>query len=246
MHCHSSFTLAISCFAVFCLVGIQACPAWSPTEWFSSSGDTSQVGTPAWWKKHKSKAEFVPGEGFRVEGFAGFFDDQGRPIQTSVAKVVEQKKAKGLLNDIKVVEQVDGIKRNSGSAQMYQARSCMPRGKICSAARNTTMPPMHSPKRSSAGPDSQIEQDAMFFQAESYFFGKKYARRFRCTTNCWTNIPTRCISTKSSGGSSPSPAIGSSTTTTIPIGSRPPIRSMTRVPGSIPWAMRSRPTRISA
>ena len=65
-------------------------------------------------EKHRETAEFVPGEGFRVEGVDGYFDDQGRPIQTNVAKVVKEKTSKGLLNDMNVIEQVDEIKSQFG------------------------------------------------------------------------------------------------------------------------------------
>ena len=158
-------------------VAPPTCRGWSPTEWFSSSGDTSQVGTPAWWKKHKSKAEFVPGEGFRVDGFAGFFDDQGRPIQTSVAKVVEQKKAKGLLNDIKVVEQMGEIKEKIGiRTDLDQARELYAQGEDLFRRQEYDDAADAFAEAIKRGPDSQIEQDAMFFQAESYFFGKKYSK----------------------------------------------------------------------
>ncbi len=73
-----------------CLIQPCASVEWNPLNWqlpSSTAGDPQEVGTKAWWKKHKKKAEFVPGEGFRVEGFAGYFDQEGRPIQAKVAKV---------------------------------------------------------------------------------------------------------------------------------------------------------------
>src|SRR5690606_25874384 len=71
-----------------------------------SSGTEAPAGTPQWWKKHKKQAVFVPGEGYRVEGFEGYYDQEGRPIAARVAKVVKQEKKNGLLHDAKVIESV--------------------------------------------------------------------------------------------------------------------------------------------
>ena len=48
-----------------------------------------QAGSKAWWRKHKKKAVFVPGQGYQVEGFDGFYDGDGRPIDAPVDVVVE-------------------------------------------------------------------------------------------------------------------------------------------------------------
>ncbi|MEQ8849387.1 tetratricopeptide repeat protein [Botrimarina sp.] len=37
-----------------------------------------------WWRRHKSKAEFVPGEGYRVPGYEGFYDGSGVPIDAPI------------------------------------------------------------------------------------------------------------------------------------------------------------------
>lgn len=37
-----------------------------------------------WWRRHKSKAEFVPGQGYRVAGYEGFYDGAGVPIEAPV------------------------------------------------------------------------------------------------------------------------------------------------------------------
>ncbi len=177
MQRNSSPTIAILCFAIFYLVGISACPAWGPTEWFGSSGDSAQVGTPDWWKRHKKTAEFVPGEGYRVEGVNGYFDDQGRPIQTSVAKIVKQKEAKGLLNDMKVIEQVDEIKSQFGmGTDETLAQQSYALGEDFFRRQEYAKAAKAFKEAISRGTDTQIEQDALFFQAESYFFDNKYSK----------------------------------------------------------------------
>ena len=177
MQRNSSFLATFLLLVGFGILGNPDCLAWGPSDWFSSSGESAQVGTPAWWKKHKKTAVFVPGEGFRVEGVEGYFDDQGRPIQTHVAKVVKQKESKGLLNDIKVIEQVDEIKSQLGmgadatvSQQAYaQGEDYFRRQEYAKAAKAFK-------EAIARGPDTQIEQDAMFYQGESYFFDKKYTK----------------------------------------------------------------------
>ena len=68
----------------------------NPTTWENPLfvGSNAPVGTPKWWKQNKGKAEFVPGEGFRVAGVEGYFDQQGRPIQAKVAKAIQKEKSK--------------------------------------------------------------------------------------------------------------------------------------------------------
>ena len=53
----------------------------NPTTWHMPSllSEEAPPGTSDWWKKHKSKAEFVVGEGWRVPGFEDYYDDEGRP-----------------------------------------------------------------------------------------------------------------------------------------------------------------------
>ena len=42
------------------------------------------VGTAKWWKRYKSKAVFEQGKGYKVEGFEGHFDGNGRPLGRAV------------------------------------------------------------------------------------------------------------------------------------------------------------------
>lgn len=40
------------------------------------------VGSPRWWKKHRSQAVFHPGKGYKVPGFDGYFDGEGQPLES--------------------------------------------------------------------------------------------------------------------------------------------------------------------
>jgi outer membrane protein assembly factor BamD (BamD/ComL family) len=134
-------------------------------------------GTPAWWRKHKKQAEFVVGSGYRVEGFDGYYDDQGRPIQAPVSKiVVPQSEGGGLFNDIKLSSAVAGVKEKVGlGPDEAEARSLYAEGE--ELFRNERYGPAGKKFKAAIArwPDSQLEQDAMFQLAESQFFAKKYS-----------------------------------------------------------------------
>jgi outer membrane protein assembly factor BamD (BamD/ComL family) len=167
--------------AIFSLIWNSPCAAinLNPTswEWPSLGGESAAPGTPGWWKKNKGTAEFVPGEGFRVEGAPGFYDQEGRPIKTQVAKVVQQeKKDVGLLKDINFTQSVNNLKSQVGlgpdqqlAEQAYAAgEDLFRREQYGEAAKqfNQTI---------ARWPDSQLEQDARFFLGECEFFGDNYA-----------------------------------------------------------------------
>lgn len=84
---------------------------WQMASWL---GEPAVQGTPAWWKKHKRNSVFVPGKGYRVVDVEGYFDQEGRPIHTRVAKVVDQKKSSSLLGGETVVKTMDDIKAKVG------------------------------------------------------------------------------------------------------------------------------------
>lgn len=142
-------------------------------------GDSAALapGTAGWWRRHKKQAEFVVGSGYRVEGFEGFYDEQGRPINAPVSKVIPKESGSGgLLNDLKLNSAVAGMKEKVGlgpdeaeaRAAFAEGESLFRREKYGEAAKKF--------KAAAAGwPDSQLEQDAMFQRAESFFFAQRYA-----------------------------------------------------------------------
>ncbi|MCC6493037.1 MAG: outer membrane protein assembly factor BamD [Pirellulales bacterium] len=144
--------------------------------WPEIGSEKAPVGTPAWWKKHKKQAVFDPGKGFRVDGVEGYFDEQGRPINARVAKVVDQKDAGGgLLGDPQFQKRMTELKQSVGLGPDHEqaqqdfdaAEDLFRREKYGEAAK-------HYKEAAGGWPDSQLEQDAMFKQAESYFFAARY------------------------------------------------------------------------
>ncbi|MDZ4659061.1 MAG: outer membrane protein assembly factor BamD [Bythopirellula sp.] len=163
-----------------CLIQPCASVEWNPLNWqlpSSTAGDPQEVGTKAWWKKHKKKAEFVPGEGFRVEGFAGYFDQEGRPIQAKVAKVVKPKEGGGLLQDANLIETVDEVKTQLGMGpDAAAAREAYARGEDLFRRGEYAAAADAFDEAVDRDPNAEIEQDALFYLAESYFFANEYSK----------------------------------------------------------------------
>jgi len=151
----------------------------NPTTWETPplflSGN-APVGSPAWWKKQKSKAEFVPGEGYRVADVEGYFDQEGRPIQAKVAKTVKQDGPKGLLKDVNVTAAVADIKSQVGlGPDEQQAKLAFAKGEDLFQREKYPAAAKQFKQTIARWPDSILAQDAMFLMAESYFFSHDYA-----------------------------------------------------------------------
>ena len=150
---------------------------FNPTSWHwpSLSGESAAPGTPEWWKKHKSDAELVPGEGFRVAGFDGYFDQEGRPIGARVAKVVNAEKSSGLLNDVKVIQKMSEVKTQVGYGPDEQrAKEAYAAGEDFFRRQEYESAAKQFKQTVARWPDSSLEQDAMFFLGESQFFSDNY------------------------------------------------------------------------
>ena len=145
-------------------------------EWPSLAGEAAPPGTPDWWKKHKGDAEFVPREGFRVEGAPGFYDQEGRPIKTRVAKVVQQdKKNVGLLKDVNFTQSVNDWKSQVGLGPDQQlAEKAYAAGEDFFRREQYGEAAKQFKQTIARWPNSQLEQDSRFYLGESHFFGDDY------------------------------------------------------------------------
>lgn len=147
---------------------------WEPPLFVN--GGNAEVGTPAWWKQNKSIAEFVPGEGYRVEGVEGYFDQQGRPIEAKVAKTVRQTESKGLLKDVNVTSAVDDLKVQVGlGPDEQQAKFSLEKGEDLFQREKYLEAAKEFKKTISRWPNSTLAQDATFLLGESQFFSHNYA-----------------------------------------------------------------------
>ncbi len=145
-------------------------PSWG-------GGGSAAPGTTAWWKSHKKKATFDPHQGYRVAGVDGYFDQEGRPINSQVAKVVDKKdKDGGLLGDVQFTSAVDDIKEQVGlGPDQNKAQQAFNAGEELFRAEKYGPAAKQFKKAAASWPDSPLEQDALFQLAESYFFGEDYS-----------------------------------------------------------------------
>jgi outer membrane protein assembly factor BamD (BamD/ComL family) len=145
----------------------------------SLASEPDPPGTPDWWKKNKSKAEFVVGQGWRVPGFEDFYDDEGRPIRARVAKVIHKDEGdkKSLIEDVKVTDSVNKFKSKLGlGPNQSAAEQAYAAGEEMFRAQNYGSAAKKFKEAAGRWPDSKLEQDALFYQGESEFFGKRYAK----------------------------------------------------------------------
>jgi len=139
------------------------------------SGSSSPPGTPEWWKKNKGKALFEPGKGYRVEGVEGYFDQEGRPMHARVSKTVTKQKDEGLFQDLNLTKAVTDIKAQVGYGPDQQmANQAYSEGENAFRREAYSEAIKQFQQASSRWPDSKVEQDAMFFTAESHFFSDDY------------------------------------------------------------------------
>jgi len=177
------------------LLAVSGCASvnMNPTtwQWPSLAGEPTPPGSSGWWKKHKKKAEFVPGKGYRVADVEGFFDQQGRPINAQVSKLVEQKKDDGLLNDIQVVQAVTEVKAQLGMGPDQQkAQLAFEAGEDLFRREEYKGAAKQFKKAIARAPDSPLEQDSLFYLAESQFFSDNYPDAIDSYTELLTKFPS--------------------------------------------------------
>ena len=168
--------------ALLLVFAANGCASFSvnPANWSMPSlagGESAPPGTSEWWEDHKDDAELVVGEGWRVPGFEGYFDDQGRPIRTKVAKVVRDdglKKAT-VLEDIQVADSFAQMKEKIGlGPDQTRAKELFAEGESLYRAQDFGAAADKFEEAAKRWPDSAVEQDAYFYLAESQFFSKEY------------------------------------------------------------------------
>jgi TolA-binding protein len=140
------------------------------------------VGSAQWWKKAQKKAVFDPDKGYKVEGVDGYFDGSGRPIQGPVA--TEQVMAasvgtpeEGLVPGLDPKAQYDKVKTAVGLGPNEEfAREAYRDGVSYFNQKKYDLAAVKFQEAVKRGPNSPLEQDAMFMVAESHFFYNSYSK----------------------------------------------------------------------
>ena len=151
----------------------------NPTTWEmpTVASEDEPPGTPEWWKKNKSKAEFVPRQGFQVAGAPGYYDRQGRPINSKVAKQVQrpEEESGGLFEDVGISESVAELKTQAGFGPDEQlAKDSLAAGELLLQQEKYDEAAKEFKKTIARWPNSQLEQDARFLLGECYFYSDQY------------------------------------------------------------------------
>ncbi|HMP05547.1 MAG TPA: outer membrane protein assembly factor BamD [Lacipirellulaceae bacterium] len=165
-------------FAAIVAILLLACGCASLQLPSMAAGDPKQPGSPAWWKRHKSKAVMVPGQGYQVAGVDGFFDWEGRPINARVQKIVDHSpKGGGLLAENEFIDTVKKVKERVGMGpDQQEAERQFQMGEVNFRAKRYDEAAKNFKAAAAGWPDSALAQDALFQLAESLFFAERYPK----------------------------------------------------------------------
>ncbi len=133
-----------------------------------------------WWEANRSRATYVPGRGYYVEGTNGFFDYDGRKLSTDLihsGTAAEQENNEGFL---------DRIAPKKWFAKMQVMIGRGPDEKIARQALADGDSLFRQKKFKEAAdkyriaykrwPDSPLEEEALYKAAESEFFADRYSK----------------------------------------------------------------------
>lgn len=148
--------------------------------WSGWFGESDPVGSANWWKKHKKKAVFEPGNGYKVEGVDGYFDGMGRPLDRAVTETgapppdseVDPDKGLAPALDPRAVygkmKTVVGLGPNDQVAhEMFQDGERLFEEQRYRAAAEAYA------SSADRAVDMRIKEDALFMLGESYYFDDK-------------------------------------------------------------------------
>jgi TolA-binding protein len=173
---------------VLALCAAHVSPPLAHAQWPLSGmfSDPAPVGTPEWWKKNKKNAVFELGKGWKVEGVEGFFDQDGRPMdkpvaQERVARASADPTApsaeEGLIPGLDPKVQYDRVKTMVGlGPDETAAREAYSRGLTAFQAGDYGEAADEFVAAADRGRYAQLQQDAMFMVAESYYFQDRYIK----------------------------------------------------------------------
>jgi outer membrane protein assembly factor BamD (BamD/ComL family) len=172
----AQFAIVLCAFSASLVVAPRAaCGAWP---W---SGDPAKevVGSAQWWKSKKKNAVFEPGKGYKVEGQDGYFDGFGHPIAAPVSPEAiiagEEAAEPGLMPGLDPRVGYGKVKSAIGLGPNEQfARQCYVEGDRLFREKEYKKAAEQFSGAVTRGPHSNIEQDAMFMLAQSYFFDDRY------------------------------------------------------------------------
>ena len=145
-----------------------------------TSASAATPGSPDWWKKHQHQAELVPGQGYKVAGVPGYFDELGRPMTAPLAEealVLDRTNPtkEGLFPGLDPQKRVASVKKAVGLGPNRElAQTALTEGKRLYAAQEYSAAVKQFELASGRWPDSVIEQEALYYLACCHFFNDRY------------------------------------------------------------------------
>ena len=131
-----------------------------------------------WWEANKTKARYMAGRGWYVEGTSGYFDEEGRPMATKRApdpRAIEDdakdspiSQALSLDNNVKRFKKLIGKGPNEGIAKAAykEGETLFRQRKYAEAAKKFRV-------AYDRWPDSPMEEEAIYLAGESHIFADK-------------------------------------------------------------------------
>ncbi len=159
--------------------GPVLCPPVCAIDWPFARGE-EKPGSKEWWGRHKREAELVPGKGFRVPGFDGFYDGEGRPINAPVDEVAigvygEDTSGKGILPGLDPKNAYNNLKNAVGLGPNEEtARKALAEGEALYNEEKYSAAEGPLELAVARWPNSAVCERAMFLLAESYYFQDEY------------------------------------------------------------------------
>lgn len=178
--------LPIACAAVLLLGGVTGCSTFGQGVTGADSSSPVQVGGAEWWADNKDLAVFVPGKGYSVPDTPGFFDEFGRPMDgglqpgaaTDRSTLVSYESTPdevGLLGDLAPTSTFDKIKNSFGPDKSREAAQTLyDEGETLFRDKQYDDAVAKFVDAAKRWPDSPLEEQAMFMQAEALFFADHY------------------------------------------------------------------------
>jgi outer membrane protein assembly factor BamD (BamD/ComL family) len=129
-----------------------------------------------WWAANRSRANYVKGKGYYVEGTSGFFDHEGHRVTNDLGSLVEEDK-RGPLARLTPKALTASAKKAVGKGPNEQiARQSLVEGDALFRQKKFAEATEAYRKAYKRWPDSPLEEEAIFKAAESAFFADHYVR----------------------------------------------------------------------
>lgn len=139
-----------------------------------------RVGGRDWWRKNQKRAEFVPGQGYRVEGVDGFFDGSGVPITASIDEQTIRlnnirEEGGGLLPGLDPKKAAKRVKEATGYGPDERvARALLDEGVALFAEDKHEPAATKFEAAAERWPGTDLAATALFNLGESYYFADQF------------------------------------------------------------------------